>query len=207
METIIQIKQENLQELYKTLTNYPTISKEQVIHEMHKAFGEKAFRPQDVRERVKTFEDACRELGEEHPLIQAYRQLLEIATCEDYMRETFGADTVSYLKLRIICAALNEGWEPKFTENEERWYPWFWLLTQNEINEMKEEDKTKRQLRMITGEFRTEFAGLVSAHSASAPSTTTAYFGSRLCFQNEALAKYAGTQFIDIWKDFLLIRK
>ena len=75
----------------------------------------------DVTERIKTFEDACNELGEEHPLIQAYRQLLEIATCEDYVRETFGADTVSYLKLRIIAAALNEGWEPTFDKDERRW--------------------------------------------------------------------------------------
>lgn len=197
METIIQIKQENLQELYKTLTNYPTISKEQVIHEMHKAFGEKAFRPQDVRERVKTFEDACRELGEGHKFLNEW----------DSWSGSCSSDLAAFLKLRIICAALNEGWEPKFTENEERWYPWFWLLTQNEINEMKEEDKTKRQLRMITGEFRTEYAGLVCAFSYAAPSNTFAYVGSRLCFQNEALAKYAGTQFIDIWKDFLLIRK
>lgn len=205
METIIQIKQENLQELYKTLTNYPTISKEQVIHEMHKAFGEKAFRPQDVRERVKTFEDAIEELGKEHPLVLHYSfNFNEEGSWND---DGYVNDLEAYLKLRIICAALNEGWEPKFTENEERWYPWFWLFTQNEINEMKEEDKTKRQLRMITGEFRTEYAGLVFAYSSNAPSYSSTYFGSRLCFQNEALAKYAGTQFIDIWKDFLLIRK
>ena len=205
METIIQIKQENLQELYKTLTNYPTISKEQVIHEMHKAFGEKVFRPQDVRERVKTFEDAIEELGKEHPLVLHYSfNFNEEGSWND---DGYVNDLEAYLKLRIICAALNEGWEPKFTENEERWYPWFWLLTQNEINEMKEEEKTKRQLRMITGEFRTEFAGLVYANSSDAPSYTATNFGSRLCFQNEALAKYAGTQFIDIWKDFLLIRK
>lgn len=205
METIIQIKQENLQELYKTLTNYPNISKEQVIHEMHNAFGEKAFRPQDVRERVKTFEDAIEELGKEHPLVLHYSfNFNEEGSWND---DGYVNDLEAYLKLRIICAALNEGWEPKFTEKEERWYPWFWLLTQNEINEMKEEDKTKRQLRMITGEFRTEFAGLVCATSYYAPSITNTYIGSRLCFQNEELAKYAGTQFIDIWKDFLLIRK
>lgn len=205
METIIQIKQENLQELYKTLTNYPTISKEQVIHEMHKAFGKKAFRPQDVRERVKTFEDAIEELGKEHPLVLHYSfNFNEEGSWND---DGYVNDLEAYLKLRIICAALNEGWEPKFTENEERWYPWFWLLTQNEINEMKEEDKTKKQLRMITGEFRTEYAGLVYAYSNNAPSHANARVGSRLCFQNEALAKYAGTQFIDIWKNFLLIRK
>lgn len=159
-----------------------------------------------ITERIKTFEDACRELGEEHPLIQAYRQLLEIATCEDYMRETFGADTVSYLKLRIICAALNEGWEPKFTEDEWRYYPWFWLYTQDEINDMNEDEKTDRRL-MSTGDYQTGYAGLACADSYGAPSRADTYFGSRLCLKSDTLAVYCGKQFIDIWADFCLIHK
>ena len=150
-----------------------------------------------VTERIKTFEDACRKLGEEHPLIQAYRQLLEIATCEDYVRETFGADTVSYLKLRIICAALNEGWEPKFTEDEWRYYPWFWLYTQDEINDMNEDEKTDLRL-MSTGDYQTGYAGLAFAASN---------IGSRLCLKSDTLAVYCGKQFIDIWADFCLIHK
>ena len=43
METV-EVKHENLQELYKVLTNYPAISKEQVIHELHKCFGKEAFK-------------------------------------------------------------------------------------------------------------------------------------------------------------------
>lgn len=159
-----------------------------------------------ITERIKTFEDACRELGEEHPLIQAYRQLLEIATCEDYMRETFGADTVSYLKLRIICAALNEGWEPKFTEDEWRYYPWFWLYTQDEINDMNEDEKTDRRL-MSTGDYQTGYAGLACAASNSAPSNANTAVGSRLCLKSDTLAVYCGKQFIDIWADFCLIHK
>lgn len=159
-----------------------------------------------VTERIKTFEDACRELGEEHPLIQAYRQLLEIATCEDYMRETFGADTVSYLKLRIICAALNEGWEPKFTEDEWRYYPWFWLYTQDEINDMNEDEKTDRRL-MSTGDYQTGYAGLACAPSTYAPSPAATLVGSRLCLKSDTLAVYCGKQFIDIWADFCLIHK
>ena len=68
METV-EVKHENLQELYKVLTNYPAISKEQVIHELHKCFGKEAFKLKDVTERIKTFEDACKELGENNPLI------------------------------------------------------------------------------------------------------------------------------------------
>lgn len=129
---------------------------------------------EDVTERIKTFEDACRELGEEHPLVQAYRQLLEIATCEDYIRETFGADMVSYLKLRIITAALNEGWEPKFEKDEKRWYPWF-CVKQNSI---------------------------VYVNSCYAESPALSHFGLQLAFKLKKLAEYAGKQFIDIYKDF-----
>lgn len=159
-----------------------------------------------VTERVKTFEDACNELGAEHSLIQAYRQLLEIATCEDYMRETFGADMVAYMKLRIICAALNEGWEPQFTEDEWRYYPWFWLYTQDEINDMNEDEKTDRRL-MSTGDYQTGYAGLAYASSSYAPSIANTDIGSRLCLKSDTLAVYCGKQFIDIWADFCLIHK
>ena len=159
-----------------------------------------------VTERIKTFEDACRELGEEHPLIQAYRQLLEIATCEDYMRETFGADTVSYLKLRIICAALNEGWEPKFTEDECRYYPWFWLYYEEEINNMDEHEKRNRHLISI-GDYEGDYAGFAFAYSNEVISDTDANVGYRICLKSEKLAVYCGKQFINIWADFILIRR
>ena len=159
-----------------------------------------------VTERIKTFEDACRELGEKHSLVQAYRQLLETATCEDYMRETFGADMVSYMKLRIICAALNEGWEPKFTEDEARWYPWFWLYTQDEINNMDEQEKQDRHL-ISTGDYETGYAGFAYAYSRNAPSYSSTYFGSLLCLKSEALAVYCGKLFIDLWADFNLVRR
>ena len=159
-----------------------------------------------VTERIKTFEDACRELGEKHSLVQAYRQLLETATCEDYMRETFGADMVFYMKLRIICAALNEGWEPQFTEDEWRYYPWFWLYTQDEIDNMDEDEKKERCL-MSTGDYQTGYAGLASAGSACAPSNSHTIFGSRLCLKSDTLAVYAGKQFMSLWADFYLIRK
>lgn len=159
-----------------------------------------------VTERIKTFEDACRELGEKHSLVQAYRQLLETATCEDYMRETFGADMVSYMKLRIICAALNEGWEPQFTGDEARWYPWFWLYTQDEINNMDEQEKQDRHL-ISTGDYITDYAGFASASSPYAPSYSDTSLGSRLCLKSEALAVYCGKQFIDLWADFNLVRR
>lgn len=149
MKEVIEVKRDDLRELYQVLTNYPAISKEQVQNEMHKVFGEDTFKPKDIMERVKTFEDACRELGEEHPFVRSYNGY----TNNIHENNKNDTDILAYLKLRIICAALNEGWEPQFTEDEWRYYPWFWLYTQKEINDMDEDEKTDRRL-MSTGEHR-----------------------------------------------------
>ncbi len=169
MKEVIEVKRDDLRELYQVLTNYPAISKEQVQNEMHKVFGEDTFKPKDITERVKTFEDACRELGEEHPFVSAYTAWIKHEEFDDQ------EDILAYMKLRIICAALNEGWEPQFTEDEWRYYPWFWLYTQKEINDMDEDEKTDRRL-MSTGDYQTGYAGLASANSNNAPSSTSADF-------------------------------
>ncbi|WP_195393046.1 hypothetical protein [Parabacteroides distasonis] len=198
----IKVKRDDLQGLYQVLTNYPAISKEQVQNEMHKVFGEETFKPKDIMERVKTFEDACRELGEDHPFVRSYNGYANNIH-ENNKNDT---DILAYLKLRIICAALNEGWEPQFTEDEWRYYPWFTLWTEDELSEKSDEWKTDRHL-ISTGEYQTDYAGLVSAYSYNAPSYTSANFGSRLCLKSDTLAVYCGKQFINIWADFCLIRK
>lgn len=164
MKEVIEVKRDDLRELYQVLTNYPAISKEQVQNEMHKVFGEDTFKPKDIMERVKTFEDACRELGEEHPFVRSYNGY----TNNIHENNKNDTDILAYLKLRIICAALNEGWEPQFTEDEWRYYPWFWLYTQKEINDMDEDEKTDRRL-MSTGEYQTGHAGLACAYSDYRP--------------------------------------
>lgn len=198
----IKVKRDDLQGLYQVLTNYPAISKEQVQNEMHKVFGEETFKPKDIMERVKTFEDACRELGEDHPFVRSYNGYANNIH-ENNKNDT---DILAYLKLRIICAALNEGWEPLFTEDEWRYYPWFTLWTEDELSEKSDEWKTDRHL-ISTGEYQTDYAGLAYANSPDAPSNAGAGIGSRLCLKSDTLAVYCGKQFINIWADFCLIRK
>lgn len=181
MKEVIEVKRDDLRELYQVLTNYPAISKEQVQNEMHKVFGEDTFKPKDIMERVKTFEDACRELGEEHPFVRSYNGY----TNNIHENNKNDTDILAYLKLRIICAALNEGWEPQFTEDEWRYYPWFWLYTQKEINDMDEDEKTDRRL-MSTGEYQTGHAGLAYAYSICTPSNTHAYRFSPLLKERHA---------------------
>lgn len=192
---IIEVKRDDLRELYQVLTNYPAISKEQVKNEMHKVFGEDTFKPKDIMERVKTFKDACRELGLDSEDLE-----------QKWGDNNLMPDEIAYQKLRIICAALNEGWEPQFTEDEWRYYPWFWLYTQEEINDMDEDEKTNRRL-MLTGDYQTGYAGLAYADSIYAPSDASASVGSRLCLKSDTLAVYCGKQFINIWADYILIRK
>lgn len=122
--------------------------------------------PKDVTERIKTFHDAYCELENEHPFIKAYEKYVNTASGEE-------ADVIAYLKLRIITAALNEGWEPQFAEGEGHWYPWL---------NVKD--------------------GLVYAYANVAGSFSFSFFGVRLAFKSEELAEYAAKQFIDIYKDF-----
>lgn len=158
----------------------------------------KAVETKSITERVKTFEDAVEILGEEHPFVCAYYCIEDVDECYN--------DIAAFVKLRIICAALNEGWEPQFTENEERWYPWFTLWTEEELSEKSDEWKADRHL-ILTGDYTGDYAGFVYAFSRKVPSNTSTYFGSRLCLKSEALATYCGKQFISLWADFNLIRK
>jgi hypothetical protein len=155
-----------------------------------------------ITERVKTFEDACRELGIDHPFVLAYKNtnLRDPEVAEE------NRDILAYMKLRIIAAAMNEGWKPQFTEDEERWYPWFTLWTEEKLSEKSDEWKADRHL-ISTGDYSGDWAGFAFARSRNAPSDASACFGSRLCFKSEALATYCGKQFINLWADFNLIRK
>ena len=199
----MEIKQENIIAAYNTADD----NGKRIIAAL---FGEEAVQAattsdkRPVTERIVTFEDACAELGEYHPCVAAWNEYKNTTmACES---NTEAADITAYMKLRVICAALNEGWEPEFTEDEWRYYPWFYLYTQAELDDM--EDSEKKERRMIdTGDYQTEFAGFGSADSSVAPSSTFAYVGSRLCLRSRELAVYCGKQFIKLWADFNLIRK
>lgn len=162
------------------------------------SLGQTGKAPDDrpVTERIKTFDDAMMALGEEHHLVREW-----------HCGENLSPDLEAYLQLRVICAALNEGWEPQFTEEEWRWYPWHYLWTESELAEKSDDWKADRHLIMIGDKYQSEYAGLAYADSADAPSDTGTTVGSRLCLKSEALATYCGKQFIDLWAAFLLTPK
>jgi len=163
-------------------------------------FGADTFKqPQDVRERIKTFKDACNELGQDHPFVKLYN-LYVVTVTKGAIRDT-DKDVFIYLKLRIITAALNEGWEPQFTEDECRHYPWFEFFTQNELNEMSDDEKGRVVGRAFN--LSSAFGGLAYADAYSASSSSAGSFGSRLAFKTRELAEYAGRQFVELYADFV----
>lgn len=154
-----------------------------------------------IIERVKTLQDAIDILGDEHPLVAQFN-----AVSSSFEYHKSNAQLFAYVSLQVICEALNEGWEPKFTKDEVRWYPWHWLYTEKELEEMTMQEEHERNLISV-GEYETEYAGFAYARSTYAPSYSNTNFGSRLCLKSEALATYCGTQFIREWADFKLTRK
>lgn len=119
-----------------------------------------------VTDRIKTFEDAYNELGEEHQLCKEYRSV-------KYGYITVGADLLAYLKLRIITTALNEGWEPQFIEGERRWYCWYNFISKEELEEMS--DKEKEECRVVGRAHGSAYAhgGLVFSSAATFLRTRT----------------------------------
>lgn len=183
MENKVTIDKKNILQAY----NKATVEQKALLENL---FGNDTFKPKDIRERVKTFEDACEELGENNTLVQAYR------TTAFSMSDI--SDVVAYLKLRIISAALNEGWKPQYTSQEGRWYPWFDLLTEDELENKSDEWKTDNKCLLVRCSSN---CGLV--YSFSSWSGSNAYYSARLAVKSEELAEYFGKQFIDIWAEYL----
>lgn len=149
-----------------------------------------------ITERIKSFEDACIALGEEHTFVEEWR----------YSKRDYSKDIVAYLKLRIIAAALNEGWKPKFTSDEYRWYPWFKLCKAEELKDKTDEWMKEHSLWLFGG--RSPYGSKCGlAYAASNLGWLSAYpvLSARLAVKSEELAVYFGKQFIDIWADYVVL--
>lgn len=91
----------------------------------------------------------------------------------------FSKDEIVYRKLKTIARALNEGWVAKVYDNEEeRYYPYF--------------------------RHNGSPSGFAFYYSLCGRSFACAGSGSRLCFKSSELSDYAGRQFIDLWREFII---
>ena len=149
--------------------------------------------PKDVRDRIKTFEDACAELGDEHPLVKEYWGVV-------YLDLDITQDLISYLKLRIITAALNEGWEPQFINGEKRWYAWYEILSKEKCNNLTDKEK-----HCVINSGRSDigtYGYLVYSYTDYYSTLSDSHNGSQLAFKSAELAEYAAKQFIDIYAKY-----
>jgi hypothetical protein len=107
----LQISKENAQKAY----NEGCADVKKVLENL---LGANNFRSANIMDRVKTFEDACKELN----INPAH--YLTIETCEGITGDI--KSILAYGKLIVISKALNEGWKPDWTNaGEYKYYPWF----------------------------------------------------------------------------------
>ena len=187
------------------MNNQVTINKENILNAYNQAsgeqkallenmFGKDMFQPQDIKECVKTFDDAVAILGNDNQAVIDYYAIAD-KTCTE--------DILAFAKLRVIAEALNEGWKPKFDGDECRYYPWFYIYTKEEYEELDEDEKKKCRVVGRSDINSSAYGGLVFAVASIASSNSVSNFGSRLAFKTRELAEYCGKQFIDIWEKFL----
>lgn len=193
----------------KSFTENLTVSRESILAAYDNAdvngrellehlFGAEPF-VKNITEQVKTFRDACYVLGDEHPLVKQY-QFIEAS----YINYPITDDFIAYIKLRIINTALNGGWEPRFTKDESRYYPWFVLFTQKEFDQVKGDNENSYAAVRASSDL-SAYVGLVYAGACAASSYLDGDLGSRLVFKTRELAEYAGQQFIELYANFMLL--
>lgn len=139
----------------------------------------------DENDDVRIFDLAVVEIevAEPYDHVKSYEDACRVLGVEPVDEQAmaaagFRADEIARRKLETITAALNDGWKPDWNDTDQAKYvPWFWIKPR-------------------PGQTS---AGLADATTNSAPSYAYARFGSRLCFKNAAVARYAANQFTELY--------
>ena len=187
MSNQITIKKENILNAYKQASG----NLKSLLENM---FGRELFQPKDIKERVKTFDDAVAILGNDNQAVIDYYAVAD-KTCTE--------DILAFAKLRVIVEALNEGWKPTFGKDEYRYYPWFNIYSKKDLDELDEYHRKMCRVVGRGGGYAFAEAGLICAYAYSTSSSSFTFCGSRLAFKTKELADYCGYQFRDICADFL----
>jgi len=96
----------------------------------------------------------------------------------EFLSKGFTKDEIAYRKIKTITEALNDGWKANWNdENQKKWIPWF---------------------------YPNASSGFVFYYAYYSYSFANAGSGSRLCFKSDELATYAGKQFVELYKEFIL---
>jgi hypothetical protein len=95
------------------------------------------------------------------------------------MQDPESTDEWAYRMLKMVIKAINQGWTPDWDNtNQRKWWPYFKLSS-----------------------------GFGFSGSNYDYGITFTFVGSRLCFESEAKSNYAANQFIDIYEQFLTVKK
>ena len=175
MEKVIEIKVEDIKRAFEEASDSAKKSILTLFPQLKEALP--------VTDRVKTFEDACHESGIDP---------------EQYMSkyEDEPADVIAYMKLRVICKALNEGWTPQFVKGEFRYFPYFYLYTNEEISRMSEEEKSRVVFRSYYS--ASAYGGVSYAYAYNDSAYVFASVGSRLAFRGTIKEASSVSQFLSI---------
>lgn len=179
----LNIEEEKVQNTYQKASD----EQKKVLEQL---FGVDTFKLKYVTDRIKTFADALKELGPNHPLVKEYKYLCYIKVPERIL---------NYSKLCVITAALNEGWKPRYIKGERRYYPYFIFCTNKDIEETPKETSC---IMHFSKDNANEFNGIYF-HSGDSEGIS-AVFNPSLVFKTRELAIYAGKQFIELYADYYL---
>ena len=141
----------------------------------------------DDYKTIRTYEDACKALGE--PIFEDPNNLPN--------------HIIALMKLETISRALwGRNFQPKpdGEGSKEYWYPWFALWTKKEVEDMNPE---QRGALLSAAAHYGAYAGFGCLYAYYRSSLADAYVGFRLCQETEEKAKYFGQQFIELWAEYL----
>lgn len=174
---------------------------------MESLFGKKVFEAAkptlDDYKTIRTYEDACKALGE--PIFEDPNNLPN--------------HIIALMKLETISRALwGRNFQPKPDGEGSKvyWYPWFALWTKKEVEDMNPEQRGA--LLSATADYGAgagfgclyacgrssrAHAGFGCLYANIRSSSASASLGFRLCQETEEKAKYFGQQFIELWAEYL----
>lgn len=139
---------------------------------------------------IKTYEDACTALGE---------KVDEVTLTNAGVPKHI----IALMKLELVCKALWGGEVKVYPDpngNHTYYYPWFALYTKDEVERM---DSEERGVLLSAYANTGAYAGWGSATAHHRSSYSTAYSGFRLCLDTYEKARYFGTQFLELWTEYL----
>lgn len=135
----------------------------------------------DIRDRVRTFPDACEVIGLGHEFVKAYA-----ATRFSLHDLTDECDVLAYLRLRIIVCALNEGWDSRQDIDYKGFGPHYVAVESDYYENLSNEEK-ERCVELAPD--------IDSMYPYAMVKATRVCYGNPLALRAPELAVYAGMQF------------